>query len=351
MIRPSLLPGVLAAAAVAVVLVLVAWLLPVAYVTLTPGPTADTLGEWEGEKVVTVTAPETYPSDGQLLLTTVLVRENLKLADALVGWLDPSDAVVPEESVFPPDRSREEIDEFNEMAFTGSEDAATTAALTYLGYPTEVVVIDVTEGGPSQGKLQAEDVITAVDGTAVTTTTELVAAVGSNPPGTTLLVEYSRDGAPGSVDVVTEAADAGPHQSVIGVFVATEPVADVDVEVQAEGIGGPSAGLMLALSIVDQLTPGDLTGGSIIAGTGEISPEGQVGTIGGIRQKVIAAGDEGARAFLLPPPNCGEAVKTVPEDVRLLPVATLSEAVDTLEALARDGADADLPSCGSLSQD
>lgn len=351
MVRPALLPGALAAGVIALLAVAVALVLPVAYVTLTPGPTADTLGEWEGEKVVTVTAPETYPSDGQLLLTTVLVLEDLRLADAVSGWLDPSDAVVPEETVFPPDRSREEIDQINEDLFTGSEDSATTAALTYLGYPTQVRVVEVNEGGPSEGKLQAGDVISAVDGTPVATTTDLIEQVGSQAPDTPLGIGYLRDGQAGSVEVVTEASPGPGHRSVIGVLVATEPVADVSVDIQAEGIGGPSAGLMLALSIVDQLTPTDLTGGSIVAGTGEISPEGQVGSIGGVRQKVIAAGEVGAETFLLPPANCAEAVRTVPDGLRLVPVATLDQAVTALEALAGDGAGADLPTCGAVSQD
>ena len=351
MIRPSLLPGALAAGAVVALLVVVAWLVPVSYVALAPGPTADTLGEWEGEKLVTVTPSTSEESDGELLMTTVLVLEHLNLADAVIGWLDPTEAVVPEESIFPSDRTREEYDQINEELFTDSEDAATTAALTYLGYPTEVRVVNVTEGGPSDGRLKADDVITAVDGTAVSTTTDLISVVGATDPGTTLTVEYTRDGAAASVALVTEQPESGPHRSVIGVLVATEPTADVDVDIQAEGIGGPSAGLMLALSIVDQLTPGDLTGGQVIAGTGEISPEGEVGAIGGVRQKVIAAGDEGAGVFLLPPPNCRDAVKTVPEGVRLVPVTSLEGAVDALTSLADGDEAADLPSCTPGSSD
>lgn len=116
-----------------------------------------------------------------------------------------------------------------------------------------------------------------------------------------------------------------------------------EVKFDLAGIGGPSAGLMFALGIIDKVLPEDLTGGRIIAGTGEITIDGKVGPIGGISQKLVGAKKAGAKVFLTPEGNCHDAVKTVPKGLRLIKASTLHEALGALRAL-RDG-NGNIPAC------
>ena len=109
-------------------------------------------------------------------------------------------------------------------------------------------------------------------------------------------------------------------------------------------VGGPSAGAMFALAIYDRLTPGSLTGGRVVAGTGEIAPDGTVGPIGGIRQKIAGAADDGAKVFLVPAANCAEAADGDDHGMRLVEVSKLDDAIGSLEKLAKDP-QASVPQC------
>ncbi|MGW0431337.1 YlbL family protein [Micromonospora sp. NPDC003197] len=308
---------------------------PIPYVVLGPGPTVDTLGTSDGKQIIQVSGQETSHSAGQLRLTTVGVQPNVKLLSAIAGWLSSDEAVVPRELIYPPGQTQQEVDERNAEDFAASQTSAETAALRKLGYPVQVVVKTVTADGPSAGRLQPEDIITSVDGEAVTYGRKLTSLVQAKPAGSQLTIGYTRAGVPGTATVTSRADDGGKPR--IGVAIEQRQPHPFELKIDLGDIGGPSAGLMFALGIVDKLTPEDLTGGKIIAGTGTINEEGQVGPIGGIPQKLVGAKAAGAKAFLVPADNCAEALRNPQPGLPLYKVGTLDEALTALETLRAGG--------------
>ncbi|MGY1641265.1 PDZ domain-containing protein [Geodermatophilus sp. SYSU D00703] len=304
---------------------------PVPYVAQVPGPTFNTLGEIDGEPVISVEGRERNEVDGELTLTTVGVsRAGLSLVEAVQGWFDDEVSVVPEESVYPSDRTEEETREANRQAFLTSEEAAETAALSQLGYPVKVVVRGLTEDSPSDGRLEEGDALERVDGRPTPDVHTLDEVLASIPGGSTITVDYTRLGEPGTATVTTRAAD-DDEGSLLGVLVREQPSAPFDVDIRVEDVGGPSAGLMLALGILDLVGDTDLTGGALVAGSGTIDADGDVGPIGGIQLKMVAASDIGAELFLVPADNCADALAAPQEGLVTARVATLD---DALEALA-----------------
>jgi PDZ domain-containing protein len=301
---------------------------PMPYVVLKPGPTVNTLGSDNGKEVIQVTKAETSVSKGQLRLTTVGVQNDVELVWAIRGWFSNEQAVVPRDVIYPPNQTEKEVEQQNEQEFQISQTSAETVALRELGYPTRVAVTKVTGGGPSVGKLRPGDVITSVDGAAVTTAEKLQELVQAKPAGTALAVGYTRDGKAGTARITTTADPSGTPR--VGVEIKQEQPHPFDVNIDLGEIGGPSAGLMFTLGIVDKLKPEDLTGGKIIAGTGTIDDEGNVGPIGGIPQKLVGAKDAGAQLFLVPIGNCAEAVRNA---VPGLPMAEVAKVDDALTAL------------------
>ena len=304
---------------------------PVPYVAQVPGPTFNTLGEIDGEPIIDVQGRERNEVEGNLNLTTVGVsRGGLSLVQAVRGWLDDEVAVVPEEAVYPPDRTEEETRQVNRQAFLTSEQAAESVALGELGYPQKVVVREVPEDSPAQGRLEEGDALDAVDGTPVPDSDVLGDVLAGIPPGTEVTVAYTRLGEPGTTTVTTRAAEERAG-SLLGISVLDQPAAPFDVDIQVADVGGPSAGLMLTLGILDLVGEEDLTDGAVVAGTGTIDLAGNVGPIGGVPLKMLAARDVGAELFLVPADNCAEAVAAPYAGVPMARVATLD---DALEALA-----------------
>jgi PDZ domain-containing protein len=209
-----------------------------------------------------------------------------------------------------------------------------------------VHVQEVPDGSPSQGLLQEGDVITSVDGTAIRDAADLRRLIAEREIGDVVRIGYVRDGTTGTVEVRTRASDAvaadgatgsDEPRPVIGIVTRDEPLElPFEVTIRLEEVGGPSAGLMFALGILEKLGEESLTGGKHIAGTGEISPDGAVRPIGGIPQKLLAASQQGAEAFLVPALNCPEALTRAPDGLTLAKVDTLSAALTALEDL-REG--------------
>ncbi len=307
--------------------------LPVPYVAQVPGPTFNTLGDIDGEPIIVVEGREPNDVDGNLNLTTVGVsRGGLSLVQAVRGWLDDEVAVVPEELVYPPDRSEEETREANREAFLTSEQAAESVALGRLGYPDKVVVKGFADDSPSEGALEEGDAIEAVDGRPTPDLAALDEVLTSIPGGTEVTVDYTRLGEPGSTTVTTRPA-TDREGSLLGVSVLLQPFAPFDVDIQVEDVGGPSAGLMLTLGILDIVGEDDLTDGAVIAGTGTIDIDGNVGPIGGITLKMVTARDIGAEMFLVPADNCAEALRVEDPGFPLARVASLDDALDALTDL------------------
>lgn len=308
---------------------------PIPYVVLGPGPTVNTLGKEKDKEVIQVSGQETSASAGQLRLTTVGVQPDVKLLSAIAGWFSGDEAVVPRELIYPPGQTEKQVDERNAEDFAASQSSAETAALRELGYPVQVTVKAVRDDGPSAGLLRPGDVVTSVNGKPVTTAGKLTELIRAEPAGTRLTVGYQRGGAAGTADVTSRASDEG--QPRIGVEIEQRQPHPFELKIDLTDIGGPSAGLMFALGIIDKIKPADLTGGKIIAGTGTIDDEGQVGPIGGIPQKLVGARDAGAVAFLVPADNCAEAVRNPQPGLPMYRVASLDDALAALDTLRAGG--------------
>ncbi|MFY1690025.1 PDZ domain-containing protein [Plantactinospora sp. WMMB782] len=308
---------------------------PIPYVVLGPGPTVDTLGRQDDKEVIQVSGRETSTSAGQLRLTTVGVQPDVKLLSAIAGWISSDEAVVPYELIYPPGQTQQQVEERNAEDFAASQTSAETAALRELGYPVQVVVKTVAAGGPSEGVLKVGDVITSVDDKPVEVAASLTGAIRARPAGSELKIGYTRDGTPADATIVSAAAGNDPPR--IGVEIEQRQPHPFELKIDLGDIGGPSAGLMFALGIVDKVRSEDLTGGKIIAGTGTIDDLGQVGPIGGIPQKLVGAKNAGAKYFLVPADNCEEAVRNAQPGLPMARVGTLDEALTALDAIRAGG--------------
>lgn len=308
---------------------------PVPYVALGAGPTFNTLGSDNGTPVIDISGRQTYPVDGHLDLTTVGVQSTLTLGQALVDWARRDEAVVPRELVFPPGQSNAEVDAQNAQEMVTSQDAATSAALSGLGIALTVTVATTVAGSPAAGRLQDGDVLSSVDGTAVTSPSQLRTLVGSRGVGAAVKVGYERGGQSGEAVLTTTASQDSPPRPLIGIDTAVRY--PFTVKIALKDVGGPSAGLMFALGITDKLLPESLTGGRYVAGTGEITPDGTVKPIGGIEQKLIGARRKGAQVFLVPADNCAAAAANRPAGLRLVRVTTLDSALQSLRSLREGG--------------
>lgn len=341
---------------VALVALLVLTFLPTSFVIQQPGPVFNTLGtaaNADGDDVplIHVEGTTAYPAEGALDLLTVQVVGSpqrppswLELATA---WLDPSRAVVPMEEIFPSGQTQEQRTEQNTLLMTDSQQEATAAALIELGYDVDarVVVNGFTEDSPAEGVLQVDDIVRAADGRPVDFVDDLRAIIQESA-GAPVELEIERGGETVSETVTPVTSDSdGATIWLIGISTRRTFDFPIDVTIQLDNVGGPSAGMMFALGIIDTLTPDDLTGGLDFAGTGTIDARGAVGPIGGIRQKLYGAETAGAEYFLAPERNCGEVVGRVPGDLRVFSVATLDDALTAIETV-RDGGDLDaLPTC------
>ena len=316
--------------------------LTVPYAAEGPGPTFDTLGEVGGEPVVDIEGAETLDTGGKLNMTTVSVRTNMTLGQALGRWVATDDTIVPVEQIMPPDLDEDQVREVNQQAFVASEASATVAAMHYLDRPTTVVVHDVMEGSASEGVLQPEDMITAVAGEKVETPQEVQDAVRAKTPGETIELTVERGGKEHNETVELGENPHEKGQPMLGILMTSEPAGGISVNYNLNDIGGPSAGMMFSLAVIDKLTPGALNGGKFVAGTGTINEDGEVGPIGGITHKIRASEDDGAELFLAPAGNCDAVKRVDTEHMTVAKVGNLAEAVQAMEDFA---AGRDVPAC------
>jgi PDZ domain-containing protein len=344
MSRRSLTLAIAGLAVIAAIAVAV--LVPVPYVVLTPGPTLNTLGsDSSGQPLIKITGHPTYQPTGHLNLVTISYQGgpggNMNIFQALQGWLDPTEAVVPESELFPPGQTAQQTQAQDTQQMASSQQLATAAALTQLHvkFQTYVQVLATVPGYPASKVLKAGDVIQAVDGQPVTGESSLTSVITAHPAGTVLTLTVLRAGKTLTVPVASRESDG---TAVIGIQVEEQYKFPINVQISVGDIGGPSAGMMFALGIIDKLTAENLAGGKFIAGTGEITASGQVQPIGGIQQKMAGARSAGATVFLAPAGNCSATAGAVPAGLQVVKVSTLSQAVSDLEAIK---AGKPVPSC------
>ncbi|MCW2785825.1 MAG: hypothetical protein JWP74_2342 [Marmoricola sp.] len=333
-------------------LLIAAAFIPVPYVVINPGPTYNVLGSDQGKPFLHITGHKTYPDTGQLRMVTVYVTSpevKVHLRGALSAWVNKDATLIPRDVEYPKATTNKANDQQSAQQMSTSQDDATAAALGVLGikYQNVVEVAAVQKGGASDGRLRTGDFLLSVAGHQVNGPDDLIKLIRDVAPGTSLRLGIERANVKKSVVVVTRPAPDDPKASRVNIAIGTNFRFPFPVDIRLPGnIGGPSAGMMFALSIYDVLTPGSLTGGHVIAGTGEISPNGTVSPIGGIGEKLVSAQRDGAKLFLVASENCAEAAKAHydPSKMRLVRVHTLGDAIKAVNTW-RDDPTAALPTC------
>lgn len=307
--------------------------LTVPYAAEGPGPLFDTLGQFNGEDVIEITGTNVDKTEGSLNLTTVSVRSGMTLTQALGRWLFTDDTLVPIEQVFPQDMTEDEVKEMNQQAFSSSEASATTAAMHYLNLPVGTEIAGVIEGSAADGILDVGDRVKEVDDEGDLTPSEVQAKVQAKKPGDEVRIKFDDpDGNEREETITLDESPVHDGQPRLGILMAAVPTGGMDVKYNLTDVGGPSAGMMFALAVIDKLDPANITHGMKIAGTGTINEDGAVGPIGGITHKVRASKDAGAEVFLAPAMNCSELTNVT--DIPIIKVNNIKDAIQSLDDFA-----------------
>lgn len=339
------------AAPLTVVLLVAVLLAPLPYSVYSPGPTFDVLGKDVNEsEIIQVVGHKSYRDDGQIRFTTVSASplgEKERLFTALEAWIDPHRAVIPYDIAHPEDQTAKDEERQGQVSMITSQGTAIANAMRELGYkvPTGIQVAYVDKDGTAFGKLRVRDKILEVDGARLKDAQQLVDTIQKHGPGDPVALLIERNHKRLTVDVEPEETVVDGDKAMrIGITPGLGYDFPFDVTIQVDpSIGGPSAGLMFSLAVYDTLTPGSLTDGETIAGTGELFDDGAVGPIGGIAQKIAGAEDAGAELFFVPKDNCDD-VQGIDTDMELVKATTMHGAVASLKAWDADR-DADLPRC------
>lgn len=330
------------------VMILGGSLLPVPYVIERPGPAIDVLGEYDGEEIIVIGGAETHPTEGSLMMTTVSVDGGpgyrVTPVEVVASWFDRSKMVMPRELVFPEGQTREQTVLTNTAAMSTSQQGAVAVALDELGveYQDVVMIAGVEEGSPADGTLEGGDVVVSIGGETAADADGIRALIRETPEGEPIPMQVRRAGEELDLEVPAEMVDGAPR---MGVILSQGFEFPMDVEIVVGDIGGPSAGMIFSLSVYDELTPGALTGGHRIAGTGTIATDGTVGPIGGIRQKMVGAVDSEAEFFLAPSDNCDEVLGYEPDGLEVVAVSDFDDALAATETIAETGSAEGLPTC------
>lgn len=326
--------------------------LPAPYVVDQPGPTYDTLGQVTTESgevaLITIGDALDYPQSGEMRLTTVTRLGNPEALpswwEVLAAWVDREKSVRPVDSAFPPGFSVEENREAARIDMENSQQEAIAAALAFLdiSFSSFVQVEAIVEGGPSEGIIEPGDVIAQAGGEPVADVTQLRALIADNGVQDPIDIAITRDGGSQTVQVIPRMSEGETPIPAIGVLVSGRYDFPFQVDILLENVGGPSAGLAFAIGVVEKLTAEEIVPPGVVASTGTISASGEVGGVGGVRHKAFGAEQSGARLFLIPAVNCDQVAGLSLGEMAIVPVETLSEAIDVL-AQSRGGGE--LPSC------
>ena len=311
------------------ILGIAAWNIELPYLAYSAGPVSDAADTVVAEQVAI------YPTDGELLMLTV-VSQDVNVFEALIAGVDPTIDLVRKQAVR---RAGESDEEYRNRVLQQMDDSnfrAIAVALQHLGYemvPTEVVINDISQDVHAFDVLERGDTVLAVNGVPIEMVDDFAPALDGFGVGDTITMVVFRNGTEVEVDVELAEKDDEPGEPMIGIFLGELTEAPFPISIEAGDVGGPSAGMMHTIAIIDALTEGELTGGHVIAGTGTIQLDGSVGNIGGIRQKVVGAEAAGAEYILVPAGNYERALTAERTDIEIVPVATLDEAISFLESL------------------
>jgi len=324
------------------------------YAIMMPGPVSNVLGQGTHENgqpgdLIVISGEKTYPTSGALDFTTVRVNGGpgypVNVWDVLSAWVDPTQDVYPVEALFPPQQTAQEVEAENKSEMVDSQQEAAAVALRKVGFsvPERIKVGQVAKDAPAGDVLKVGDVLTSVEGVAVTGADSVRAAIQKAAPGQPVDVVVQRDGAPLTLHPNTGKSSDG--RTVLGIVLGVDFTFPFSVKIDVGSVGGPSAGTMFSLGIYDKLTEGALTGGKNIAGTGTINAAGKVGPIGGIRQKMAGARQGGATFFLAPADNCDEVRGHEPDGLQVFKIATFDDAEKAVTNIGKGAGTEGLPRC------
>lgn len=307
------------------------------YYSLGPGPAR------EVQPLIRLSGAQEYPSRGKLIMTTIRFH-SVSAVGMLVAWLDPHQAVVSRETLYPPGETAEEETQRSLSQMDRSKIDATDVVLRRLtDYPKDhgdgALLEFVYPGCPAEGELFAGDVVESIDGTRVHSADDASEALDAVPLTEPITFEVRAGGETHEITITRERCLPDVDEPRLGINLI-DPF-PFGVQIASGDVGGPSAGLMWALGLFDLLTPGDMTAGLTIAGTGTIDTRGRVGPIGGIQDKVVAAERAGATVFLVPADNMRELSDVDTGDMELTSVSTFQEALDALQRLGGEGIEVD----------
>ncbi len=330
--RPRRLGRVAFFAATAALVAWAAFLVPLPVIEYVPAsPTAI-------PPLIEIDGAETTELDGEVALLTVFLRQQPTVA-ALGALIDPARDLIPYEEIYPPDIDRDEIRRVERERFARQFDIAAAVGASAAGVETElvteVVIVQVLPGSPASGRLSPGEVVVAVDGDPLGSAEELQAISREGRIGDVLTLTVRRDGERRDVEVEL-AAFGGVDEPRIGVGIQTavdEVRLPFEIRLAEDTrIGGPSAGLMVGVTVYDLLSEEDLLAGRYVVGTGTLDADGRVGTVSGVPEKVRSASADGADVMLVPRPHLEEALQAAPDDLQILGVSNLGEALEALRS-------------------
>ena len=327
------------------VLVVSAW--PSPYLIERPGPVYDALGKAAGTPIITIQGKKSYPTDGSLDLLTItfgdLAPRNASWLEVGMSYLDPSMDRVEKDLIYPPNVDSSQVEQEAETMMLDSQASAKAAALTLLNIPfkSSVRVTSVMKDTPSEGVLKANDIVLTVQGEKARDIDQIREFVQQTEGKRPVVFEIIRDGKQKTVQITPVKLE---DKWRIGIYVGEVPEFPFNIDITLDSVSGPSAGQIFALAIYDKLTPGSLTGGNVIAGTGTVAPDGTIGKIGGIKSKMYGAVRAGAKYFLAPAENCSEVVGNIPNGLKVIKVATLKDSLSALQDI-REGKTQNLTQC------
>jgi PDZ domain-containing protein len=305
---------------------------PSPYFLITPGGTYDI-----GSRL---RVPDEFQKPMGHMAFTAVYEQEANWGEVAHARVAGKAEIVPAVDIRPPGTTQEQVNQTNKRLIDESKPVAAVVALRAAGYPVEITgqgaeVESVLDGMPAQGILRVTDILTAVDGQPIDTTSALIEAVRRHQVGDQVTFTITRDGQKQDVQVGTRTSPSEPGRPIVGITISTY-LFDVrmpfPVEIESDNVGGPSAGFMFALGILDAVTDGDLTRGYYVAGTGTIGADGTVGAVGGAAEKALAAEQDGAQLFLVPRDDYAEATRWVSHlDVR--PIDRFEDGIRTLCAL------------------
>jgi PDZ domain-containing protein len=315
---------------VLVALLVATLVIQVPYEIIAPGSVTPTNG-----RVQVSDSQPTYPPDGEIDFVTVSVDSHVTVLEKFQADHD-GDVEIEKQTVSPAQDTQ-----VNTALMVQSKDTAVLVALQKLGYDLGsdgAQVVEVVNGMPADGVIQPGETIVAVDGQPITTTAQLRDAFGAHKPGDTLALDLQgTDGTPRTTNVTLGENPDKPGSAFLGVSLQDRVHLPFDVTVDSGRVLGPSAGLAFTLSILDLLTPGELTGGQRVAVTGEIRPDGSIGPIGGVKEKVVTVRRAGIKTFLVPQDNYDEAKAKAGDSIKVIPVSTLDDALKVLSDMGGNG--------------